>query len=59
MRPSVQSGRVFKEKESLTLWISSDKNKIPIRIKASLKVGSIKVDLKQYKGLSHPFPIIL
>ena len=34
LRPFVQSGRVFKEKESLTLWVSADKNKIPLRIKA-------------------------
>ncbi len=59
LRPLVQSGRIFKEKESLTFWITSDSNKIPIRIKASLAVGSIKIDLHQYKGLSHPFPIIL
>lgn len=32
-RPLVQSGRVFKEEESLALWVSNDKNKIPIRIK--------------------------
>ncbi|WP_294736710.1 DUF3108 domain-containing protein [uncultured Flavobacterium sp.] len=54
-RPYVQAGRVFKEEESLTVWISDDKNKIPLRIKASLAVGSLKADLKEYKGLSHPF----
>ena len=37
-RPYVQSGRVFKEQESLTVWISDDNNKIPLRIKASLRV---------------------
>jgi hypothetical protein len=44
-RPLVQSGRVFKEEESLTVWISDDENKIPLRIKASLAVGSLKADL--------------
>ncbi|MDC0552513.1 DUF3108 domain-containing protein, partial [Flavobacteriaceae bacterium] len=53
----VQSGRVFKEKESLTLWISADKNKIPLRIKADLVVGSIRVDLDAFSGLKHPFEI--
>jgi len=57
LRPFVQSGRVFKEKESLTLWISADKNKIPIRIKADLVVGSIRVDLDAFSGLNHPFEI--
>ena len=54
-RPLVQSGRVFKEQESLTVWISDDDNKLPIRIKASLAVGSIKADLEAYRGLKNPF----
>jgi hypothetical protein len=48
---------VFKEKESLTLWISADKNKIPIKIKADLVVGSIVVNLDAFSGLNHPFEI--
>jgi hypothetical protein len=59
LRPIVQSGRVFKEKESLTMWVTADENKIPIRIKADLAVGSLKVDLHEFKGLSHPFYTIL
>jgi hypothetical protein len=38
-KPMVQSGRVFKEQESLTVWISDDDNRLPIRIKADLAVG--------------------
>jgi len=57
-RPLVQSGRVFKEEESLTVWISDDENRIPIRIKASLAVGSIKADLEAFKGLKYPFKVI-
>ena len=57
-RPMVQAGRVFKEQESLTIWISDDENKIPLLIKASLAVGSLRADLDQFKGLAHPFNII-
>tara|TARA_R110000823_G_scaffold93664_10_gene204954 strand:- start:172 stop:942 length:771 start_codon:yes stop_codon:yes gene_type:complete len=56
-RPYVQAGRVFKEEESLTIWVSDDENKIPVRIKASLAVGSIKADLNEYKGLKHTFKV--
>ena len=56
-RPYVQSGRVFKEQESLTLWVSNDSNKIPIRLQADLRVGSIKADLEAFKGLKHQFKI--
>lgn len=56
-RPMVQSGRVFKEEESLTVWISDDENKIPVRIKASLAVGSLKADLDGFRGLKNPFKV--
>lgn len=56
-RPMVQSGRVFKEEESLTVWISDDGNRLPVRIKADLAVGSIKADLDAFKGLKNPFKI--
>lgn len=56
-RPLVQSGRVFKEQESLTVWISDDDNKIPLRIQASLAVGSIKADLDAFKGLKYSFKV--
>ena len=56
-RPLVQAGRVFKEQESLTVWISDDENKIPISIKASLAIGSLKADLESFKGLNNSFTI--
>ena len=58
-RPYVQSGRVFKEQESLTVWISDDENKIPLRLQADLVVGSIKADLEAYKGLKKSFRIVV
>lgn len=58
-RPYVMAGRVFKEKESLTFWVSDDANKIPIKIKANLAIGSLDADLDAYKGLKHPFEIII
>lgn len=56
-RPYVMAGRVFKEKESLTLWVSADKNRIPLRIKADLAVGSLRADLDAFKGLKHQLEI--
>lgn len=56
IRPLVQKGRVFRDEENVTLWISDDLNKIPVKIKASLIVGSAKAELIEYNGLVHPFP---
>lgn len=52
-RPLVASGRVFKEKESVTVWVSDDKNKIPLRIKANLSVGSLRADIYEISGLAN------
>ena len=49
----------FEEQESVTLWVSDDKNRIPVRIKADILVGSIKADLENFKNLKHPFQIIV
>jgi hypothetical protein len=58
-RPYVQAGRVFEEEESLTFWVSDDANKIPLKIEADLAVGSLEADLDAFKGLAHPFKIIM
>jgi len=52
--PLVASGRVFKEQESVTIWVSDDYNKIPLRIKASLAVGSLRADIYNFKNLQNP-----
>ena len=52
--PQVISGRVFKDKEGVTLWVSNDKNHIPIAIKAELAVGSLKADIDSYASVKFP-----
>ena len=52
--PQVVKGSVFKESDQLNLFVSNDKNKIPLLIESPVSVGSIKVILKNYKGLKFP-----
>lgn len=53
-RPIVQKGRVFKHEEDLNVWITDDKNHIPVKGQADVLVGSIKMELTDYKGLANP-----
>ena len=53
-RPIIQKGRVFKNEEDLNVWISDDKNHIPILGQAQVLVGSIKAELTGYTGLANP-----
>jgi hypothetical protein len=49
--PMVQKGRIFKHDDDLQVWISDDRNHVPIRAQANILVGSIKLDLESYSGL--------
>ena len=53
-RPIIQEGRVFKDEEDLNIWITDDKNHIPIKGQADVLVGSIKIELTSYSGLPNP-----
>ena len=51
LRPSLQEGRIFKENEGMTIYVSDDINKVPVLIESELLVGSIKVKLVQAENL--------
>jgi Protein of unknown function (DUF3108) len=53
MIPDLVSGNVFKEGDKMTMWVSDDRNKIPLMIESPVSVGSIKAVLKSYSGLKH------
>jgi hypothetical protein len=53
-KPQVLSGDVFAQPYPMTLWISDDKNKIPILAQSGILVGSVKMELVDFKGLKHP-----
>jgi hypothetical protein len=52
--PVVQEGRIFEDDDDLTVYITNDKNKIPILAKAKVLVGSMRMELTDYKNLANP-----
>ena len=59
LMPATNRSRIFKGEGSITMWLTNDKNKIPIRIQADLLVGSIKADLEKFSGIANPLEIII
>ncbi len=53
-QPLVQKGRVFNDPEDLTVYVTDDLNKIPVLLKADILVGSIKMELTNYKNVKFP-----
>lgn len=58
-KPLLIQGTIFEGGEKMTVWVSDDKNKIPVRIESPISVGSIKVDMMHYKNLRHPLTSLI
>jgi len=56
--PQLQQGRVFKDKEDMTVWVSDDKNHLPIRVQTDVLIGSIKMDFVDFENLANTPAIV-
>ncbi|TDE10322.1 DUF3108 domain-containing protein [Dyadobacter psychrotolerans] len=51
LNPLIPDNKLFKGEGAMRLWISDDSNKIPLKVQVELVIGSLEMDLKEYKGL--------
>ena len=54
VRSNKIEGTMFSGGEKMTVWVSDDANHIPLRIESPIVVGSVKVDMMQYRNLRYP-----
>lgn len=47
-------GTLFSGGENMTVWVSDDANRLPVRIQSPILIGNIKVDMSGYNNLRHP-----
>jgi hypothetical protein len=52
--PIMPEGGVFDGEKSVTLWISADENKVPLKIEAKMFVGNTTLELSAFNNLKHP-----
>jgi hypothetical protein len=57
--PLLIKGTMFEGGEKMTVWVSDDGNKVPLRIDSPISVGSIKVDMVDYKNLRYNFTSLI
>ena len=51
--PIMPDNELFEGENSITMWLSDDENKIPLKVKAKMFVGAVEVELTSYSGLRH------
>lgn len=58
-RPLLVKGTLFEGGENMTVWVSDDRNHMPLRVESPIIVGSIKVDMMQYKNNRYPLTSLI
>lgn len=58
-KPLLVKGTIFQGGENMSVWVTDDANHIPIRIESPITVGSIKVDMMDFKKLRYPMTSLL
>ena len=57
--PLLDMEGVFNKEDPMMLYITDDKNRVPMFGESELKVGSIRVELIDYDGLRNPFSSVI
>jgi hypothetical protein len=52
--PIMPKNTLFSGKNPIKMWISDDKNRIPLKIEAELMLGSLDMDIQDYQNLKYP-----
>lgn len=52
-KPLLIKGTIFEGGEKMTVWVSDDRNHIPLRIESPISVGTIKVDMISNRNLRY------
>lgn len=58
-KPLLLKGTIFEGGERMTVYVSDDANKIPLRIESPLLVGAVKVDMMSYDNLRYPLTSLI
>lgn len=58
-KPLLLKGTIFEGGEKMTVWVSDDANRLPIRVESPITVGNVKIDMMMYRNLRHPLTSLL
>lgn len=52
-KPTLIPGTLFKEGDAMTVWVSDDENRLPVKVETPIVVGSVKAYLKIANGVKY------
>jgi hypothetical protein len=58
-KPLLLKGQIFEGGEKMTVWVTDDANRIPVRIESPIVVGKVKIDMMSYENLRYPLDALI
>lgn len=55
LNPILPPNGMFEGEDAIRIWVSDDKNRVPIRIEIDFSVGSASMELKEYRNTRYDF----
>jgi hypothetical protein len=55
LNPILPKNDLFKSENAIRIWVSDDKNRVPLKIEVDFSFGTIDMEIKNYKGVKYPF----
>ena len=58
-KPLLIKGTIFEGGEKMNVWVSDDGNHIPLRVESPISVGSVKVDMMDFRNRRSPLSSLI
>jgi hypothetical protein len=55
LNPILPKNNLFKGENAIRIWVSDDRNRVPLKIEIDFSFGTIDMEIKNYKGVKYPF----
>jgi hypothetical protein len=55
LNPVLPKNSMFEGEDAIRIWVSDDRNRVPIRIEVDFSVGSATMELKDYRNTKYAF----
>ena len=59
IKPSTIQGTIFKDDDKMTVWVTDDANRVPVRVESPIVVGKVRIDMTSFENLRSPMTALV
>lgn len=59
IKPTTIKGTIFKDDDKMTVWVTDDANRVPVRIESPIIVGKVRIDMTSFENLRNPMTALV